>query len=71
MKMSLRGRATFDLESGRFTKFELVATGTRTGRTRYNNRDDDPGPAPIGVAFVLAGDTPQDRVPPSFLYAYR
>jgi hypothetical protein len=66
----LLGRATFDLAEGRFTRFSLLAVGMRRGATQYNGRADDPGPAPQGVAFTLAGDTPADRVAPAAPWAY-
>jgi hypothetical protein len=66
----LLGRARFDLQSGRFEEFELVAHGTRWGGTQYNGRADDLQPAPLGIAFLLAGDSPAERVAPAFLYAY-
>ena len=37
----MTGRALFDTRTNRFTLFELVATGTRWGGTRYNARHDD------------------------------
>ena len=67
---TLLGRATYDLGRRRFTAFELVAVGLRRGATRYNGRDDDLGPAPMGVALVLASDAPADRVAPASIWAY-
>jgi hypothetical protein len=64
------GRATFDVKSGRFTAFELVVVGLRTGATRYNGRADDLGPAPVGYVFALAPDSPSDRVPPAAIWGY-
>ena len=64
------GHATFDGTTGRFVAFELVALGSRWGATRYNGRTDDPGPAPMGVAFTLAGDAPADRVAPAAMWEY-
>lgn len=63
--LRLSGEAIWDLVKERFTKFELVAAGTRWGATQYNGRFDDPGPAPIGYLFQLASDAPHDKVPPS------
>ena len=67
---NLAGRAVFDKKTGRFVAFELVAAGTRTGGTRYNARHDDLGPAPMGVALVLAGESPAERVAPAFFWSY-
>jgi hypothetical protein len=67
---TLRGRATWDRAAGRFVAFEMVAVGSRWGATQYNGRHDDLGPAPLGVAFTLAGDDPSDRVPPASMWEY-
>jgi hypothetical protein len=61
---ALAGEATWDRAQGRFTAFALVAAGPRYGTNQYNNRADDLGPAPLGVAFTLAGSAPRDRTPP-------
>lgn len=66
----LLGRATFDRRKGRFAAFDLCAIGERTGGTRYNARGDDLEPSPMGVALVLAKDTPQNRVPPAHIWSY-
>jgi hypothetical protein len=63
---ALLGKATYDLKRGRFLTFELLAVGSRWGATRFNVRRDDPGPAPMGVLFSLAGDSPSERVAPAF-----
>lgn len=60
----LSGEATWDRIAGRFVAFTLVAWGPRYGAHRYTNRADDLGPAPMAVAFELAGDAPRDRTPP-------
>ena len=49
----LFGRAVYDKQAKRFTQFQLVASGQRRGRSQFNGRNDDPGPAPMGVAYVL------------------
>jgi hypothetical protein len=64
------GHATFDRASGRFVAFEMLALGSRWGATQYNGRTDDPGPAPMGVSFSLAGDTAADRVAPASMWEY-
>lgn len=66
---TLLGHATFDLEHQRFTTFDLVALGTRWGGSRYNGRDDDTEPAPVGVLFSLAPE--RERVAPALFWAYR
>jgi hypothetical protein len=66
----LLGWAEYDAEENRVTAFEMVAAGTRWGATRYNARADDQEPAPIGVAFTLAGDSAADRVAPASIWGY-
>jgi len=61
----LLGRAVFNVASGRFTTFELVAVGNRWGiqETRENT-----SPTPLGFIFVIpAGNDPRDQAPPRFL----
>jgi hypothetical protein len=64
------GKAEYDVKKERFKSFEMLAVGMRHGATQYNGRSRDPGPAPMGHAFTLAGDTPAERVPPAFFGAY-
>jgi hypothetical protein len=66
----LAGEAEWNTETGRFTKFEMTAVGTRWGGTQYNGRADDLEPNPVGFAFVLAGDSPAERVAPAMWYLY-
>jgi hypothetical protein len=47
------GKVVYDTRSRRFLAFELVAAGQRSGRDQFNFREDDPGPAPMGVAYTL------------------
>jgi len=65
---ALYGEATWDESRGAFIAFELLAAGPRWGTGQYNNRADDLGPAPLGIAFTLAGDEPRDRTPPHTIY---
>jgi hypothetical protein len=64
----LRGEATWSTTQQAFTSFDLVAAGPRHGTNQYNNRADDLGPAPMGIAFTLAGHEPRDRTPPHLIY---
>ncbi|MEL6188761.1 MAG: hypothetical protein AAFU79_29425, partial [Myxococcota bacterium] len=48
------GRATWNLQRRRFERFRLVAIGPREGASPFNQRREDPGPAPMGVALVLS-----------------
>lgn len=50
---ALHGRIVFNTQAKEFRELEFVAAGQRTGGTRFNFRRGDPGPAPMGVAFVL------------------
>lgn len=58
------GYARFDRRSNRFSRFDLVAVGTRWGGTRYNGRRNDVAPAPMGIGFTIAGTRDRDRTPP-------
>ena len=61
------GEAVWNEGDGRFQRFDMVVAGQRTGAHRYNVRTRDPGPAPIGFAFELAGEEPWERTPPHAL----
>ncbi len=50
-----------------FTRFDVVASGSRWGATVYNFRAEDLGPAPIGFAFELLPPTPANLTPPKFV----
>jgi hypothetical protein len=65
---TLYGEATWDAGHGAFVAFDLLAAGPRWGTNQYNNRADDLGPAPLGIAFGLAGSEPRDRTPPHTIY---
>jgi len=68
VRVDLAGTAVFDDKTQKFVAFELVAWGERWGATRYNARNDDTAASPIGFVFRLAPK--DDRVAPSFWYAY-
>jgi hypothetical protein len=70
VELKLYGSAEFDIAREKFVAFELLALGTRFGATQYNGRHDDSDPAPIGFYLRLAGDTPAERVAPSFYWSY-
>lgn len=61
------GDAVWNAADDRFERFDLVVAGQRSGAHRYNVRTRDPGPAPIGFAFELAGDEAWERTPPHAL----
>jgi hypothetical protein len=68
---TLYGEATWDDARRAFVAFDLAAAGPRWGASQYNNREDDLGPAPLGIAFALAGDAPSDHTPPHCLRSWR
>lgn len=64
LDVQLYGEATWDEDVAAFTAFDLIAAGCRWGTSQYNSRRDDLEPAPLGIAFTLAGDEPRHRTPP-------
>lgn len=66
----LLGHATYDRRKGSFTTFELLALGMRWGAGNCNQRQDDPGPAPMGVLLTLAGKGHSEQLPPAFISHY-
>jgi hypothetical protein len=65
----LLGDARYDRAAGRFVAFRLLAVGQRHGATEFNQREDDPGPAPMGIAMELA-PAGSPRVAPSLHHVY-
>jgi hypothetical protein len=61
---TLLGRLVYDPTRQRFTRFDVVAVGSRWGATGHSGRRNDSDPAPMGIAMTLAGDLPRDRTPP-------
>jgi hypothetical protein len=57
----LHGKVVYDTRTRHFLVFELVAAGQRSGKDQFNFRDDDPGPAPMGVAYLLSEPASSDR----------
>lgn len=66
----LAGRAIWDPRKERFTSFELVAVGDRWGAGNCNQRNNDTARAPMGIALVMAGNQPADRICPAFISHY-
>lgn len=66
MECEIIGMAVFNGE--RFTAFDLVAVGKRTGRTQFNGRAKDPGPSLIGFRLELA--PPNLHLAPAFAALY-
>ncbi len=73
---NLTGWITFDRTARKFSRFDLVALGTRWGSTASNRRYDreyDPptdnrAPSPIGVAFRLYQGPVERSVPPASVW---
>ena len=70
IKTKIYGVAKFDAKKGKFLKFELVATGTRWGRTRFNFRKDDRDDSPIGFVVILDEKDEGRRVAPAEMGSY-
>lgn len=68
VEMSLGGTLRWNRKTQTFDRFDVVAAGTRWGGTEHNLRWDDLDPAPLGIAFELAGVGAQDRIPPQGVY---
>lgn len=66
LRAKITGEATFDTDQAAFTSFEMLALGTRWGRTQYNGRRRARSTTPIGITFELAPATPAGRVGPAF-----
>ncbi len=49
----LFGKGEWDEKKGEFTSLDMVATGMRRGTSRFNRRESDPGPSPIGFTLSL------------------
>ncbi len=62
----LEGTAVVDPATGALAELTLVARGWRWGRSRFNGRARMVEPTPIGFLITLAGDTPAERVAPTF-----
>lgn len=69
IQTELLGTAKYDLQKEKFVEFDLVALGTRWGRTVFNGRDKDLDESPVGFVLKL---TPKDQpvIAPAFIYAY-
>lgn len=68
MHTRMAGVAQLDLEAGRFTRFELVALGSRHGRTQHNGRGRDDAPGRVAFHFTIA--PPRARLAPTFAGLY-
>lgn len=69
IETNLLGQAKYDLDKNSFSQFELVAVGTRWGRTVFNGRSHQLEKSPVGFVFRLTPDN-APLIAPSFLFAY-
>jgi len=66
----LHGRATFDVSTGRFTAFELIALGERQGRTTFNGRHREDADTTYRIGFLLQLAPEHWRIAPTFINVY-
>jgi len=50
---TIYGEARWNPQTGAFSSFDLVATGIRRGKWQYNQRENDLGPAAMGISLSL------------------
>jgi hypothetical protein len=50
---ALYGQGVWNASSDQFEALDLVVVGTRTGASRFNQRENDRGPAPMGITLSL------------------
>ena len=65
--LRLTGRLIWDSQTKQFTQFNCLAYGDRWGATKYNVRFDDREKNPIGFAFELMPQTPENMTEPKFV----
>ncbi|MBH30428.1 MAG: hypothetical protein CMG71_00365 [Candidatus Marinimicrobia bacterium] len=70
MTSKMLGTATYDLASGSFTEFEVVAIGERFGKTENNSRRNAPESSHVGFLFTVSGGGPSERIAPAFVDIY-
>ena len=69
MVLDYGGTATWDGAAGRFTAFDLMAAGHRTGRGRFNARSWDADGSQVG--YVLRRAPPDaPRIAPAWIWGY-
>ena len=64
----ITGWLTYDFDAKAFTEFDMLAVGDRWGATIYNFRHQDLGRSPIGFAFKLLEQKPENKTKPAFAY---
>ena len=68
--MQLAGQATWDPNAKAFSRFEIVALGTRVGRTTFNGRARSQNDTPQGLGFAITLAPAKLRVAPTFINVY-
>lgn len=66
----MRGHAIWDRTARRFVAFELVALGTRRGRTAFNGRAREEAASMHRIGFALRLAPAEFRVAPTFVNVY-
>jgi hypothetical protein len=64
--LQIRGWIVYDEAEEEFLSFRMLAAGMRTGADVYNFRWKDQQAAPIGFAFEMLEDKPENRIKPKF-----
>jgi hypothetical protein len=54
LSVRLYGQAQWDPAAKRFERFDLVALGERRGAWPFHQRQEQPGPSPLGIVLQLA-----------------
>ncbi|MFM1871505.1 MAG: hypothetical protein RL398_927 [Planctomycetota bacterium] len=61
---TLRGSGRYEIRAKQLVALDLLAEGLREGGQPFNRRDQDPGPAPLGIAIGLhrvVAEAPAER----------
>ena len=69
VETKLMGKATFDIDTKRFSQFEFIAIGERWGMTKFNDREKELDRSSIGYSFELA-EPDDDIVVPGIIWSY-
>ena len=70
LQVDIVGEARWDARRRQFTSFEMVAVGTRVGRTTFNGRSREAASGPRGIGFLLRQAPADFRVAPTYVNLY-
>ncbi|MEC8653037.1 MAG: hypothetical protein VXY92_10795 [Planctomycetota bacterium] len=70
LAVKLAGEARWDAAARRFSSFELVAIGSRSGRTTFNGRAQEEPGSEHGIGFLLQIAPSDHRVAPTYVNLY-